>query len=245
MKSNQSPVAIITGSARRIGAIIARFLHENGFNVVIHYRASETDANALRDELNAARQNSAITAQADLNQLDQLSQLVNAPLQTWNRVDALINNASDYFSTPLNTANEAQWNALMNSNVKGPYFLCQRAAQALQKTHGAIVNISDYNAQKPLKDHSIFCIAKAAQDMLTKSLALELSPNVRVNAVAPGTMLWGDGDTHLDEAAREALLQKTLLHTLVDPMDVAKMVLFLIEQRSMTSEIITINAGRK
>ena len=171
-----NPVALITGGARRIGATLARALHQQGYNIVLHYRNSHAEACALGDELNQVRSNSCALAKADLAKMAELGHLSQASLQHWGRLDVLINNASSFYPTPVAEATEQQWDDIMASNLKAPFFLAQMLAPALQKSRGCIINMADIYADKPLKQHSLYSIAKAANVMLTKSLAQELAP---------------------------------------------------------------------
>lgn len=237
-------VALITGSARRIGAIIARKLHEASYNVVLHYRQSQKEAEQLAAELNALRKNSAITLQADLNDGEKLPELIQKAASAWNRLDLLLNNASSFYSTPVSESTSAQWDDLINSNVKGAYFLSAHAAPFLKKNQGHIINIIDIYGQRPLKNYSIYSIAKAGLLMMTKSLALELSPEICVNGISPGSTLWPEGLNDLDEKRKAKLLEKTLLNRLADPNDISRAVLFFASSSSITGQILNIDSGR-
>ncbi len=183
-------VALITGAAHRIGAHIARTLHAEGVDVVIHYRHSSAVAEALRDELEASRADSVLLLQADLHRTELFPRLI-AAVQHWRgRLDLLVNNASSFYPTPMETATEAQWNDLLGSNLKAPFFLAQQAAPLLRSSAGAIINLVDIHAERPLKDHPVYSIAKAGNAMLVKALARELGPEIRVNGIAPGAILW-------------------------------------------------------
>jgi pteridine reductase len=237
-------VALITGGARRVGAIIARALHQSAYNVVLHYRHSKEEAEALADELNALRENSAIISPADLNAMDTLPTLMESALKKWGRLDLLVNNASSFYPTPILESTTTQWDDLINSNIKGAYFLSTQAAPHLAKNKGHIVNIIDIYSQKPLKNYSIYCIAKAGLLMMTKSLALELAPDIAVNGISPGTTLWPEGMNALDEKMQEELLKKTLLNRKADPKDIANAVLFFANSTSVTGQILAIDSGR-
>ncbi|MCR8922322.1 pteridine reductase [Dasania sp. GY-MA-18] len=240
------PVAIITGGAQRIGAEICNSLHRHGYNVVIHYRHSQSKAEALCAQLNQQRSNSAIALAADLADVSALQQLIRQAQQQWGRLDALVNNASSFYPTPVAQCDENQWHDLFNSNVKGAFFLSQAAAPYLQKHKGCIVNIVDIHAQKPLKEHSLYCMAKAALAMMTQSLAKELPP-VRVNGVAPGAILWPEqqGKSVLSDEDKQQITQKIPLGHSGSPQDIAKTVLFLIKDAPyITGQIISVDGGR-
>lgn len=243
MKSNR-PVALITGAAKRLGASFARLLHANEYNVVIHYRHSKTDAEALCQSLNNTRANSAVTIQADFENTPSLLKLIKEAHQQWQRLDVLINNASDYFPTKMGKTTEAQWQTLMASNLKAPYFLSQTATPYLRQTQGCIVNISDVNALLPLKNYPVYCTAKAGLNMLTKALALELGPEIRVNAVAPGPTLWPEGKNAPDEATKLKSIDRTILKRKGEPNDIASAVIFLIQHSHITGHILNVDGGK-
>ncbi len=236
-------VVLITGAARRIGAVIVRRLHQEGMNIVLHYRTSQADAIKLANELNAQRAQSVHCVQADLLNTAQLPPLIEQAVERWYRLDLLINNASSFYPTPIGTATEQQWDDLVGSNVKAPFFLAQAAAPYLRQEQGSIVNLVDIYAQRPMGRHTIYCIAKAGMAMLTYSLARELGPEVRVNGIAPGAMLWPD-------AGASAALQNHILSRLVlprpgDPQDIANAVVFLARDCGyITGQIIAIDGGR-
>lgn len=243
--SDSRPVALITGGARRIGAAIAENLHQAGFNIALHYRHSAKDAQAVVDKLNQQRPNSALAFAADLNHLQEIQHLAQTLLQQWQRLDVLINNASSFFPTPIADASEAQWNDLMNSNLKAPFFLAQAFAAELQQRKGCIINIADIHADRPLKQHPIYCAAKAGNVMLTKSLARELAPQVRVNGIAPGAILWPEQDNGLDDSTQLEILQKIPLARSGSPEDIARAVRFLVQDAPyITGQIITVDGGR-
>lgn len=245
MENTQTKVALITGAAQRIGAVIAALLHENGMNVVIHYRDSKQAAEALCTQLNQARPDSAITLQSDLNVTQTFPDLINKAQQHWGRLDALVNNASSFYPTPLGTMTEDNWEDLMASNVKAPLFLSQLAAPFLKIQQGCIINITDIHAQRPLKNYTIYCIAKAGLVMLTKSLAKELGPDIRVNAVAPGAILWPSEGNEVSDDIAQKILQSTCLKRQGTPEDIAKTVLFLIKDAAyITGQIIAVDGGR-
>src|ERR1700749_329832 len=209
--------ALVTGAAKRLGAATARALHAEGMNLLLHYNKSEAEAVALAQELNAVRPDSAAIAQADLGNTQGLESLVKAALQ-WDGLDVLINNASSFRPTPIGSIGEDDWDDLMGSNLKAPLFLAQAAAPHLKKNHGSIVNLIDIHAYRPLREHTVYCAAKAGLVMLTLSLAKELGPEVRVNGVAPGPVLWPDAP--MDDALRRDIIDRTALKRYGSPQDV-------------------------
>ena len=244
MKKTYSPVALITGSARRIGAEIARLFHNNGFDVALHYNSSSHEALALETELNETRPNSAKTFQAQLTDINAVKKMGQEVLSWKNQLDVLINNASSFYPTPLEEANEEHWNNLIGSNLKAPYFLCQTVALALQKSRGSIVTIADIYARNPLKGYSIYCIAKAGNAMLTKSHAKELAPNVRVNGIAPGVILWPNTDNQMSDSTKQQVIDKVPLKRTGSPEDIANTAYFLATSASyVTGQIIAVDGG--
>ena len=240
----QAPVVLITGAARRIGAAIATRLHGRGYRVIIHYQNSATDAEKLCAKFNTIRTDSAHSIQASLLDIDSLSQLAEASITHWGQLNALVNNASSFYPTPIATATNTQWDDLIGSNLKGPFFLCQALADELKKRCGSIVNIADIHAHQPLKDHSIYCIAKAGNKMLTKTLAKDLAPNVRVNGIAPGVILWPENDTQED--GKQELLIKTIpLQRMGNSDDIARLAEFFITGASyITGQTIAVDGGK-
>ena len=237
-------VAIITGGARRIGAEITRTLHAQGFNVIVHYRYAISDANALVAELNQQRPDSACALPLDLSEISQFFDYIDHCQQRWGRIDLLINNASSFYPTSVNFATDIQWDDLFNSNVKGAFFLTQHALPWLQQTQGQVINITDIHAKTPLKGYPIYCMAKAALDMMTQSLARECGPTVRVNAIAPGAILWPEDENTLSEAKRTAIIDATALKRPGTPAHIAKAVLALISNDYMTGTTLTVDGGR-
>jgi pteridine reductase len=234
--------ALVTGAAKRLGAAIARALHAEGMNLLLHYNKSEADAQALCKELNAERADSAAVAQADLANVAGLESLVKAALQ-WDGLDVLVNNASTFKPTPFGQTGEDDWDDLMASNLKAPFFLAQAAAVHLRKNHGSIVNLVDIHARRPLREHTVYCAAKAGLAMLTLSLARELGPEVRVNGVAPGPVLWPEQG--LDAALKKSILEATALKRKGSPEDVAGAVLYLVRDAEyVTGQIIAVDGGR-
>jgi pteridine reductase len=243
LESTIGKTALITGGARRIGAVIARTLHQAGMNLTLHYRSSAGEAEALRDELHSLRPESVLLLQADLQDTARLPVLVEQTVARWNRLDLLVNNASRFYPTPLGAATEAHWDDLLTSNLKAPFFLAQAAAPRLQAVHGNIINIVDIYAQRPLENYSVYCITKAGLVMLTQSLAWELGPTVRVNGIAPGAILWPEGG--LSETAQVQMLSRIPLHRQGNPEDIARTLLFLIRDGTyITGQIIAVDGGR-
>jgi len=237
-------VVLITGAVKRVGAAIARRLHRDGAQLMLHYRASERDAHALQAELNAARRNSVALVQADLLDVAGLPEIVKNTLSRFERIDALVNNASSFFPTPVGEIAQASWDNLMGTNLRAPLFLAQAAAPHLRKTGGSIVNITDIHAERPLKSYVVYTVAKARLAGLTRSLARELAPEVRVNGVAPGPILWPE-DGSWDEVTRQRTISNTLLKRTGDPDDIARAVHYLIaEAPYVTGQIIAVDGGR-
>lgn len=247
MQNNTGPLTgkaiLITGAAHRIGATVARTLHQRGANIIIHYRASRDTAKALQDELNNSRPESVVLVQADLLEVGKLNALIKEAHKAWGRLDVLINNASTFYPTPVGEASEAHWNDLMGTNLKAPFFLAQAAAPFLKQQHGCIVNIVDIHADRPLKQHTIYSMAKSGLVMMTKSLACELGPEVRVNAVAPGAIMWPENE--LDDVTKQRIISRTFLKRQGDPSDIAKAIGFLIQDAPyMSGQVLTIDGGR-
>ena len=243
-ESLSGKVVLVTGGAKRVGAAIVRRLHREGADVMLHYRGSEREANALRSELNAARANSVALVKADLLDLAGLAEIVRNAVNRFDRLDALVNNASTFFPTPVGEMTQATWESLIGTNLRAPLFLSQAAAPHLKKTNGAIVNITDIHAERPLKNYVIYSIAKAGLAGLTRSLARELGPEVRVNGVAPGPIAWPE-DGSFDEVARQRVISNTILKRTGDPDDVARAVYFLIAGAPyVTGQIIAVDGGR-
>jgi pteridine reductase len=239
----QGQVVLITGGARRIGAEIARTLHAAGANVFIHYRSSAAAAIALADEFNKARAHSAAIHAAHLLTAEAPDKLVAAALLEFGRLDILINNASSFYPTPGGTISLPQWDDLMGSNLKAPLFLSQAAAPSLRARSGLIINMIDIHALRPLKAHPVYCAAKAGLAMLTRSLARELGPEIRVNGIAPGPVLWPEG--HMDEALKQEIIDKTALKRPGAARDIARTALFLARDAPyITGQIIAVDGGR-
>lgn len=239
------PVVLITGAARRVGAEIARTLHGAGANLVLHYRSSGEAAERLAADFNARRENSALAVRQDLKDSAGLPALVAAAVARFGRLDALVNNASSFYATPVGSIDDAAWDDLVGSNFKGPLFLSQAAAPELAKTQGCIVNITDIHAERPLKGYPLYCAAKAGLLGLTRALALELAPAVRVNAVAPGAIEWPENATDFPPDEQRAIVEHTLLKRIGAPGDIARTVKFLVfDAPYVTGQVINVDGGR-
>ncbi|MFT3805770.1 pteridine reductase [Arenimonas sp.] len=238
-----APVALVTGAARRVGAVIARRLHAAGYDLVLHHRRSAESASALQVELERERPGSTLVLQAELSEFDRLPELIAHTIGRYGRLDALVNNASAFYPTPIGTTVPAQWDELFASNARAPFFLSQAAVPHLRKARGAIVNLADVYAERPLAGHTVYCMAKAALAMLTLSLAKELGPEIRVNAVAPGAVLWPEeGRT---PAEREAMIAGTALQRTGTPEEVAEAVRWLLQDAHYTTgQILRVDGGR-
>ncbi len=242
-ESLEGRIALITGAARRIGAAIAELLHDHGANVAIHFRGSEVKAAELCTRLNQRREESARIFHADLAADGSPAALIDAVLEWSGQLDILINNASSFYPTPLGTITEVQWLELIGSNLKAPLFLSQAAMPHLRSSHGVIVNIVDIHAKRPLRDHVVYGSAKAGLAMLTRSLAKDLAPEVRVNGVAPGAIEWPEHD--MTDATKKKIIEQIPLGRTGDPADIAKCVLFLVRDATYsTGQIIAIDGGR-
>jgi pteridine reductase len=236
--------ALVTGAAKRIGRAIALRLHDAGANVVLHYRHAAVEAAALAAELNMKRAGSAELACADLLDTDRLPELVEVAVDRFGALDILVNNASSFYPTPMGTITGQQFGELMGTNLKAPLFLAQAAAPHLKTCRGVIVNIVDIHAERPLRNYVVYSIAKSALAGLTRSLALELGPEVRVNGVSPGPIAWPE-DGSFDPALQERVIRHTMLKRQGDPDDVAKVVLFLATDAGyITGQIIAVDGGR-
>lgn len=241
----QDKVVLITGGAKRVGASICRKLHARGANLIVHYRSSLQEAQTLQNELNQKRPDSVALIQADLLDINLLPGLVEKAAKRFGQLDVLINNASSFFPTPLNECTQEAWDDLVGSNLKAPLFLSQAAAPFLKVQQGCVVNIIDIHAERPLKNYIIYNLAKGGLQSLTKSLALEMGPAVRVNGVSPGPILWPEDGEWSDEAARQKIIDGTLLKRVGEPEDIARTVLFLIADAPyITGQIIAVDGGR-
>ena len=246
---SENKVALVTGSARRIGASIVSKFHSEGFDVIVHARSSTDAAQELIEKMNSIRANSANLVLANLTETEKVEELPQQALQCFGRIDVLVNNASAFYPTPIQGATQNDWDELFSSNVRAAYFLCQELADELINNEGAIVNIVDTHADNPLPNHSIYNMAKAALKTMTKSLAKDLGPNVRVNGVSPGAILWPTPLENEDVPeiiqAREKIVKGIPLSRLGDPEDIAAIAYFLaIEASYMTGQVIKVDGGR-
>jgi pteridine reductase len=241
----QDKVVLVTGGAKRVGAAICRRLHAAGATLMVHYRSSAAEARALVSELTAQRADSVALMQADLLKASSFAGLIKETVRAFGRLDALVNNASSFYPTAVGEITEKAWDDLVGTNLKAPLFLSQAAARELRKTHGCIVNIVDIHAEVPMKNYVVYNAAKGGLLSLTRSLARELGPEVRVNGIAPGTILWPDDDTWQDEVARQRIINQTALKRIGEPDDVAKAVEFLIVAAPyVTGHVIAVDGGR-
>ena len=241
----QGKVILVTGGAKRVGAAICRRLHAAGADIALHYRSSAQQAQALQQELEAEHSGSVKTFQADLLDPDALSRLVQQTISHFGRLDALVNNASSFFATPLGEISERHWNDLMGTNLKAPLLLAQAAAAELRRNHGAIVNIVDIHAERPMHGHLLYSIAKGGLATLTRALAQEMAPQVRVNAVSPGVIVWPESAEWDDEERRRKVIAHTLLKRQGQPEDIARTVHFLIyDAPYITGQVIAVDGGR-
>jgi pteridine reductase len=243
--NSENKVVLITGGAKRVGAAICRELHSNGANLMIHYNTSHSEAQTLQAELNLLRPDSVATIQGNLLHLEVISNLVATTIKQFGRLDVLINNASSYYPTELDQINEENWQDLMGSNLKAPMFLAQAAAEELRNNAGTIINITDMHIERPKKGYIVYSVAKAGLVTLTKSLAHELSPKVRVNAVAPGPVQWPENNPQFDDDYKERVISQTLLKHIGDPTDIAKAVKFLTyDAPFITGHVLAVDGGR-
>ncbi len=232
--------ALVTGGAHRIGQQICRTLHQAGFNLIIHYHSSKSAAQLLADEFNAARANSAKILQAELSNTNDIDRLC----QNIDNLDVLINNASVFYPTPVNDINHSDYQKIMNTNLMGPLFLSTTLSKELAKNQGCIINIVDIHADRPLRNHAIYNISKAAISMMTKTLAKELAPSIRVNGVSPGSILWPENEAELSELQKQSMLDKIALNKQGSAADIANTVLFLAQSNYITGQIIAVDGGR-
>ena len=238
-----SKTILITGAAKRIGREIALSFFDKGWDIVIHYNSSKNDAQVLADEMNARRDNSAIIAQANLDNADEVIKLVDQTLSKNNRIDALVNNASTFYPTPIGNFSEDDWNLLMGSNLKAPLFLIQSFFKELKKNKGFIINITDINVDKALINHSIYLAAKSGLQTLTRSLAKELAPDIRVNAIAPGAIL-EPSDTEWTIEQKNIIINSVPLRRMGTEKDIADAAIFLSEAEYVTGQILNIDGGK-
>jgi pteridine reductase len=234
---------LITGAARRVGAAIVRVMHGAGANVVVHYRKSAHDAESLVAGLNGARAKSAVTVQGDLLDLARLPDLVEAAIGNFGGLDVLVNNASSFYPTKFGEITPQAFDDLIGTNLKVPLFLSQAATPALRKARGQIINIVDIHSLRPLRNYPVYCAAKAGLHMLTRSLARELGPDIRVNGISPGPVLWAEGQG--DPVQREKIIDRTLLKRMGDPLDIARTALFFAAHAPfVTGQILAVDGGR-
>ena len=238
-----SKTILITGAAKRIGREIALSFFDKGWDIVIHYNSSKNDAQVLADEMNARRDNSAIIAQANLDNADEIIKLVDQTLSKNNRIDALVNNASTFYPTPIGNFLEDDWNLLMGSNLKAPLFLVQSFFKELKKNKGFIINITDINVDKALINHSIYLAAKSGLQTLTRSLAKELAPDIRVNAIAPGAIL-EPPNTEWTTEQKNIIINSVPLRRMGTEKDIADAAIFLSEAEYVTGQILNIDGGK-
>ena len=239
----QEKVVLITGGVHRLGAQTAQALHSQGANLVLHYRNSRDRALKLQTELNQIRENSVVLVQADLLDAPKLTALIKDAVAAWGKLDALVNNASSFYPTPVGSVTDDQWHDLIGTNLKAPFFLSQAAAPHLEEQNGCIVNIADIHADRPLKKYPVYSIAKAGLVMLTKSLACELGQGVRVNAIAPGAILWPE--TELDGVTKQRIVSRTFLKRKGEPDNIAAAVVFLIRDAVYTTgHVLNVDGGR-
>ncbi|GMM70298.1 pteridine reductase [Alteromonas gracilis] len=240
--TDSGPVALITGAAKRIGAAMATRLHREGFRVIIHYGHSKDDAHTLAQKLNDIRPESATCLQANLCNSEDVEALSENAINVWGQLDVLVNNASSFYPTPIGSISEEDWLSLVGSNVKGPLFLSQALAPALRKAKGCIVNMVDMHIDRPLPKHSVYLLAKSGLASLTQSLAIDLAPDIRVNGIGPGAILWPEREMEDDE--KDKLLSSIPLGELGKPEDIAKTLSFLISASYVTGQIIFVDGGR-
>lgn len=237
-----APVALITGAAKRIGAAIATKLHAQGFNVIIHYGQSRLEAEALVESFNTIRPDSAVSLSADLCRVSEVQQLADKAQTVWGYIDVLVNNASSFYPTPVGEINEDDWTSLVGSNLKGPLFLSQALAQTLSQRKGAIINMIDMHIDRPLPKHSVYLLAKSGLASLTRSLATELAPRVRVNGIGPGAILWPDRT--LSDEEKQALIDTIPLGALGREQDISDTLWFLVNAPYITGQILYVDGGR-
>lgn len=234
--------ALVTGSARRLGEAMVRRLHAEGADVVVHFRSSEEDARTLKADLENVRPDSIALVQADLLDIASLERLVAQAAARWGSLDILVNNASSFYPTGIGDTSEADWNDLLGSNLKAPFFLAQAATPSLMKSGGCIVNMVDIHAAKPLAGHPVYCAAKAGLAMLTRSLAVELAPGIRVNGIAPGAILWPESG--LETGAQQNILDDIPLGRTGTPDDIVDTLMYLVNATYVSGQIIAVDGGR-
>lgn len=241
-KKANNPVALITGSSHRIGACIARHLHQQGYRIIIHYHSSAEAAQNLVDELNQQTAGSANSLKANLSEPNEITQLAKQAVRCFDQLDLLVNNASRFFATPMGDVTVAQWENLVNTNLRAPFFLAQALQHELSANHGCIINITDVYGHRPLEHHPVYSMTKAGLIMLTKSLSKEMGPDIRVNGVSPGAIIWPDRD--LSDKRKSEILDRTSLQRIGGPDDIAETVAFLAKADYVTGQIIAVDGGR-
>ena len=234
---------LITGGAKRIGATTARYLHEKGFNIILHYNTSGAEAKAMKERLNKIRKNSCSVIKANFNSNTSINELTDKVNEITKTLDVLVNNASSFYPTPLEKASLVEWRDLTDTNVTTPLFLTQALSHHLKKAKGCVVNISDSLVKNGIKDYSLYTAAKSALEGITKSLAKELAPEVRVNGIAPGAILWPD-DKDLSDQEKESILKKVAIGRTGKPEDIASSIFFLTQSKYITGQIINVDGGR-
>jgi pteridine reductase len=235
--------ALVTGAAARIGAEICRTLHGRGCDVLLHYNSNEDAAGRLAAQLNGERENSVSLAQADLSSPAGVESLAEQVRARFEKLDILVNNASRFYATKAGETHAWQWDDLLNSNLRGPYFLVQALLGELRTAGGSIINIVDIHADRPMRDHSVYCMSKAGLAMMTRALAQELGPAVRVNGVSPGAILWPENDP--GSAEKQDVLNRTVLGRIGDPADIASAVAYLaLDAPYVTGQILAVDGGR-
>lgn len=243
MQNFQDKVVLVTGGARRLGAVIARRLHRSGMNLVIHYRSADSAAHALQESLHEEREASVVLMKGDLLDIDKCRGVIHQCIQSFGRLDVVVNNASTFYPTPVGEVTGDQWEDLLGMNLRAPFFLTQEAAPELRRNGGCVVNMVDVYGRTPLKDHPVYSVAKAGLIALTRSLARELAPEVRVNAIAPGAILWPEGDDN--ELAHQRIVSSTPLKRTGNPEEIAEAVMFLINGATFTSgHVLPVDGGR-
>ena len=236
--------AVITGGAQRLGKALAENLHAQGYNIALHYGQSETEAKTLQYKFNSTRENSSRLFQANLNNHQQVLKLANEINSQCDTLKILINNASSFFATPIGEITEDDWNNLMGSNLKAPLFLTQALAQNLRLNQGRVINIADIHGQRPMRDHTVYCLAKAGNIMLTQSLAMELGPEICVNGIAPGSILPPVGNTDWTQEKKDVVASRTALATMGSSQAIIEAVNYLCLGQYITGQIINVDGGR-
>ena len=233
---------LITGAAKRIGATLARYLHAEGMNVIVHYHRSAKEAHELVRELNSKRHDSAITIQGDLQHKEYYQAIIETALVFKDGLDVLINNASAFYPTPVAEITDEDWHNLIDTNLKAPLFLSKLAANALRKSNGCIINIADIHSIRPLSGHTVYSISKSGLVTLTQSLAKELAPRIRVNAISPGAIAWPE---NIEENNKQQIMNQIPMQRTGELEDIAKTALFLIRDADyITGQVINVDGGR-